>query len=75
MRELVCRNKQVEQVPLLWWQTVSENFSQGLTPSDSVSEKITQVEQTPLIRRQVVWRNHTEQMTEEQNSVKIAAGP
>ena len=38
-------------------------------------EKITQVEQTPLIRRQVVWRNHTEEMTEKQNGVKILPGP
>ena len=35
-----------------------------------MTEKIPQVEQTPVIRRQVVWRNHTEQMTEKQNSVK-----
>ena len=35
-----------------------------------MTEKIIQLEHTPLIRGQVVWRNHTEQMTEKQNSVK-----
>ena len=54
----------------LWWQTIWENYSRGLTSPDSVSEKITQQEQSPLIMRQVVWRNYSEQMTEKQNSVK-----
>ena len=40
-----------------------------------MTEKIPQVEQTPLIKRQVVWRNHTEQMTEKQNSVKTCIKP
>ena len=68
---MYVKTTQVEQVPLLWWQTVCENYSRGLTSPDSVSEKITQEEQSPLIRRQVVWKNYSEQMTEKQNSVKI----
>ena len=50
-------------------------FFTWINIADSVSEKITQIEHTPLIRPQVVWRNNTEQMTEKQNSVKIAPGP
>ena len=64
------KTTQVEQVPLLWGQTVCENYSRGLTLPDSVSEKITSDDQSPLIRRQVVWRNYSEQFTEKQNSVK-----
>ena len=67
---MYVKKTQVEQVPLLWWQTVREKFSRGLTSPVSMSEKITQGQQSPLIRRQVVWRNCTEQMTEKQNSVK-----
>ena len=67
---MYVKTTQLEQVPLLWWQTVCENYSRGLTSPDSVSEKITEEEQSPLIRRQVVWRNYSEQMTEKQNSVK-----
>ena len=72
MDERACMSKtaQLEQVPFLWWQTVWENFSRGLTSPDSVCAKINQAEQSPLIGRQVVCRNYTEQMTEKQNSVE-----
>ena len=43
-KSLYVKRTQVEQVPILWWQTVSESFSRGLTYPDSLSEKITQVE-------------------------------
>ena len=69
MDEKACVSKTtlVEQVPLLWWQTVWEKSSRGLTSPDSVSEKINQAGQSLLIKRQVVWWNYTEK----RNGVKI----
>ena len=64
------KTTQVVQVPLLRWQTVSENYSRGLTSPDNVSEKIAQEEISPLKRRNVVWRNYSEQITEKQISDK-----
>ena len=75
MKELVCRNKTNGISSPFMATDCLEKFSRGLTSPDSVSEKFTQVEQTPLIKRQVVWGNHTEQMTEKQNSVKITPAP
>ena len=49
---------------------LSGKFFYGINIADSVSKKITQEEQSPLIRRQVVWTKFSEQMTENQNSVK-----
>ena len=74
MKELVCQNNSSGTSSPFMVTDVWEKFSRGLTSPGGVSEKITQVQQTPLIRRQVVWRNHTEQMTEKQNSVKNAPG-
>ena len=60
---LSVKTTQVEQVPLLWWQTVWENYSRRLTSLDNVSEKVTQEELSP-------FRNYSEQNTEKQSSVK-----
>ena len=72
MKERACILKisQLEQVPLLWSQTVWEKILRVLKSPDSASEKITHADQSPLIRRLFVWRNYTERMTENQNSVK-----
>ena len=70
MKGLVCQNNSSGTSSPFMVTDCLGKFSRGLTSPGGVSEKITQVQQTPLIRRQVVWRNHTEQMTEKQNSVK-----
>ena len=79
----------MDKSPCLWkqikWNTFlfygdrlsgkMENYSRGSTSPDSVFEKITWEEERPLIRRQAVWRIYSDQMTEKQNSVKIAPSP
>ena len=75
MKELVCQNKSSgTSSPFMVTDCLGKFFTE-INIAGSVSEKITQAEQTALLRRQVVWRNHTEQRTEKQNSVKIAPGP
>ena len=66
---------QLEQVPLLWLQTLWENYSRGLTSLDSVSEKITQEELSPLKIQNVVLRSYSEQYNEKQKNVKNAPCP
>ena len=71
MKVLVCENKSsAKSSPFMVTNCLGKLFTR-ITVAVSVSKKITLEEQSPLKRRQVVWRKNTEQMIEEQNSVKI----
>ena len=75
MKVLVCENNSSGTgSPFMVTDCLGKHFI-GINITDSVSDNLTQEEQSPLMRRQLVCRTYSEQMTEKQNSVKLAPSP